>query len=215
MKKGFTIIEIVIAIFLLSFALVGVFSAFSIAVISTSDIVNQLTATYLAQEGMEIARNIRDTNWLKMDSENCVNSSCSFGWLNNGLDNCSGGCEADYTTNTSGGLTFNPWNGTGRPLYLNPKGFYSYDTNGILTKFERKITINKVQDVNPVSDQYSDHIISVKVEVSWTKKATLLGGSVSAGNCCPNPGNPSCPPNISNCITTEETLYDWYNYQNH
>lgn len=64
-NKGFTLIETVVAIFLLTTGLVGSFSLMqritSFAAISSS----QLTAAYLAQEGVEIIRNIRDTNYLE------------------------------------------------------------------------------------------------------------------------------------------------------
>ena len=77
MNKGFTLIELVISIFLLCFVIIGVYNAFSIIVILTSDTSDRLTATYLAQEGIEIVRNIRDTNWLNMDNckadANCAN----------------------------------------------------------------------------------------------------------------------------------------------
>jgi len=63
---------------------------------------------------------------------------------------------------------------------------------------KEKIIITPIADVN---SQPADHIIKVKVEVSWNQKATILNSGYTAGTCNP-----------SNCITTEETLYDWYNY---
>ena len=80
-SKGFTIIELIISIFILSVALVGIFSAFSIVTILTSDSADRLTGTYLAQEGMEIVRNIRDTNWIKMDHDCSGSATCTYTWL--------------------------------------------------------------------------------------------------------------------------------------
>jgi len=60
--------------------------------------------------------------------------------------------------------------------------------------------------------------VKVSVEVSWNKKATILSGGVSAGNCCPDENNSNCPTyptKVSNCIKAETTLYDWYNYINY
>jgi len=213
MKNGFTIIELVISIFILSVAVVGIFSAFSVMVILTSDAANQFTATYLAQEGMEIARNIRDTNWLYMNI--CAsgvtplpsNVTCPASWVD-GL-NCGSGCEADYTTT---GSVSNPVKiHTGDYLNIDADGFYSYSTTGTVTPtiFKRKIIIKPIADVN---NQPDDHIIKVIVQVSWDKKATILSSGVSAENCCPDPANSNCPANVSNCVITEETLYDWYNY---
>ena len=128
---GFTIIELAISIFILSFAVVGVFSVFSMIVILTSDASDRLTATYLTQEGMEIVRNIRDTNWLNMDicasggTPNAV--SCPVSWAD-GLD-CASGCEADYTTGTgvSGARSMSPW--ASLPLCIDTNGFYYYTSS--------------------------------------------------------------------------------------
>ncbi|MCX6723320.1 MAG: prepilin-type N-terminal cleavage/methylation domain-containing protein [Candidatus Staskawiczbacteria bacterium] len=197
--KGFTLIELIISIFILSIAIVGIFTAFSIIVILTSDTVNQLTGTYLAQEGIEIVRNIRDTNWLKMDA-NVGAATGTYSW-DDWLTGCEvAGCEVDYTTTGSGSTVV--LHQTGDYLRINPittggNGFYNY-TTGTDTKFQRKIIITPIEDV----DGKDDHIMKVKVEVSWDKKATILFNSYIPASTC----------NPSNCITTEETLYNWYNY---
>jgi len=208
MENGFTIIELVISIFVLSVGIVGIFSVFSMVTILTSSTTDRLTATYLAQEGQEIVRNIRDTNWLNMDAYYCTSEivpedtdTCPASWLDglalfaaNGID-CTNGCEADYTSNSMLG-------GSGNYLYLNGDGFYDYTNDGINlpTKFKRKITITQVTDV----DEDPNHIIKVIVQVSWDKKATILSQGADADDCNPE-----------NCIITESTLYDWYNYVHH
>lgn len=63
--KAFTIIEVIIAVFILTFGVVGVFGLIQIITTFTYDISSRLTAVYLAQEGIEIIRNIRDSNWLE------------------------------------------------------------------------------------------------------------------------------------------------------
>ena len=192
MKNGFTIIELIISIFVLSVGIVGVFSAFSIVVILTSNAADNLTATYLTQEGMEIVSNIRDSNWINMDIHPGLNS-----WLS-GLDlaECvTTGCKADYKTTA---ITMSPFT-PGDYLYQNSNGFYVYDqqNNSKKTKFQRKITIVPLADV----DGNTDHIVMVKIEVSWDQKATILDSpGFSAGTCVPG----------KNCIAAEETLYDWY-----
>ena len=64
-RTGFTLIETLVAISLLTVGVTGSFSLMqkvtSFASISSS----QLTASYLAQEGIEIIRSIRDTNYLE------------------------------------------------------------------------------------------------------------------------------------------------------
>jgi len=192
---GFTIIELVISIFILSVAVVGIFSAFSIMVISTSDTTDRLTAAYLAQEGMEIVRNIRDNNWLTI-IQSCVdpNTECSFDeWAKNYLDSCSKnsvGCQADYRATSLSSYAVGSNVGY---LYLE-NGFYVYNpisTSPKQTKFKRKIIIDKEGSEN--------QILRVRVQVSWKQKASLLGAGVADGEC-----------KSSNCITTEETLYNWF-----
>lgn len=214
-KESFTIIEIVISIFILSFALVGVFNAFSIIVILASNSQDRFIASYLLQEGMEIVRNIRDTNWLAMDKANCISGQdpdCPVSWLDglaltarNNLKDCSAsglGCEADYTY-----TYMYPYSSLDY-FKIDENGFYNYK-NGTNTKFQRKVIITPMEDV----DGDSNHIIKVVVQVSWDQKATLLSPGQDATKCCPI--STGCPSNVSNCIVAEETLYDWYNYKNH
>ena len=214
-EEGFTLIELIISIFILSSAILAIFNTFSIVSSLTADSSDRLTGAYLAQEGLEIVRNIRDTNWLNMDTQAAAGAVTdtwvdylTIGSANNSV-NCAAGCEADYTTGTNSQTSYSAvttWSGTGRYLQIDTTGtgtgFYGYTptANSVNTKFKRKITITPVQDV----DGKSNHIISVVVQVSWDEKATVLNSFEPAGSCAAAPG-------ISNCITAEETLYDWYN----
>lgn len=208
MSKGFTIIELIISIFILTVAVVGIFSAFSVMTILTSDSVNRLTATYLAQEGIEIVRNLRDTNWISMD--NCSDpSSCPSHW-DDGITGCDSlaGCTASYTTGSTyvaSPYPVTPWSSSDADyLYLNSNGFYGDNTTGTYekTRYKRKIIITPIADI----DTNSDHILKVEVQVSWDQKATILNSfGASADNCNTSGG-------VSNCVEVEETLYDWFNY---
>ena len=182
-NKGFTLIELVIAIFILVVAIIGVYNAFSTIVIMTTDSSSRFTAAYLAQDGMEIIRNIRDNNWVK-------NTTTKTDWKT-GLTGCEAGCEADYKTGTSQEITpLRGYLGGGNYLKINnDDGFYSYDepTEGYTTtKFKRKITITPNADPD---------VLNVSVLVTWNEKGEE-GCDVSKG--------------IGNCIEVEEKLYDWY-----
>jgi hypothetical protein len=182
-NKGFTIIEIIITVFLLAIAVVGIFSAFSLMVILTSNTADQLTSAYLAQEGMEIIRNIRDNNWLGMEVDPTVVS-----W-DEGLTDCEhpAGCEVDYRTITSGQYPVYP--ASDRFFKIDPNvGFYNYET-GTDTKFKRKITIECL----PNNNCTTEHIMKVIVEVSWTQKPNILN-----------------PSGASGIIQVEDILYNWY-----
>lgn len=81
-SSGFALIEVIVSIVILSLVLasaVGLLYSVSVAVEKNRD---RLTATYLAQECLELARNARDTSWRNhqpwdcawtgSDSEDCV-----------------------------------------------------------------------------------------------------------------------------------------------
>lgn len=162
-EKGFTIVELVIAIFILSVAVFGVYNAFSTIVVLTSGISDRFTAAYLAQEGIEIIRNTRDTNWIEMGTDSNIT------WYD-GLSGWDQGGEADYTTGTAitNPTAMAPWTGSepsgsdgggGNYLKLNTNGFYVYGA-GLDTKFKRKIIITFL----------NDYIMRVSAKVFWSEK---------------------------------------------
>ena len=146
-SRGFTMIELIITIAILSFGIIGIYSAFSPIIELTYTISIKFNAAYLAQEGLEIVRNIRDNNFIN-------NATWSAGLLS-----CASGCQADYKTLTAVETAvnqlqaYNPNNF----LRLNADGFYSYDS-GINTIVKRKITITQ--------PSFADNL-KVDVSVMW------------------------------------------------
>lgn len=61
---GFTLIEIIVAIFVITVGAGGAFNLIQKTISFTSISSSQLTAAYLTQEGIETVRNTRDSNWL-------------------------------------------------------------------------------------------------------------------------------------------------------
>jgi prepilin-type N-terminal cleavage/methylation domain-containing protein len=181
LNRGFTIVEVAISIFVLSIAVIGVYSAFTLVALLTSDVEERFIGVYLAQEGVEIIRNIRDTNWV-LDADNGWDEAISI--YNDGgcMDN---GCQVAYNSSPS------PWAG-GTYLNIDENGFYSY-SGEMLTKFKRKIII----------EDSGAGAIHVSVEVSWNKKATMLSPEELAGTA-------DCSTSESNCVVFEEYMYDWY-----
>lgn len=151
-KKGFTLLEVVIAVFLIIVGTTAVFvlitRTISIMAVSSS----RLVAAYLVQDGIEIIRSIRDTNWIEIKTGS--NSGLPPEDWKEGLTACSP-CEVDYmdTTFNDPSLSF-----TDQPLRIDGNGFYNY-TSGTLTKFYRQISIN------PGSD-----ILEVTVTVTWEER---------------------------------------------
>jgi type II secretory pathway pseudopilin PulG len=139
-KRGFTIIEVLIAIFIVTTGILGIIFVIQRTTSYLSLSSSRLVATYLVQEGIEIVRNIRDTNWLNGRQ-----------W-NFGLE--PGEKEADYNDQSLSNYGDN---------YLKfDNGFYNYET-GNDTKFKRKITLS---DPGPACQDRSP-CLSAKVEVSW------------------------------------------------
>ena len=165
-NRGFTLIELVISIFILVVAIVGVYNSFSTVVVLTTGASSRLTASYLAQEGIEIVRNIRDNNWLKMgEYPETI-------WAD-GLLDCEYGCEADYRTGTlmDSGSGLSAFISDGNYLNINSdNGFYSYDSVGIFspTKFKRKITIVP----------QGENVLRVSVLAIWGVKDETFGVDV-------------------------------------
>lgn len=191
MQKGFTLIEIIISIFIISIAIVGVYGAFSIMVILTTNASDRLTAAYLAQEGIEIVRNIRDTNWLIGEPFNA--------YLADNNANCEAGCEAEYTSSPYQGINLlSQWasgiNNDPGGVYLNidANNFYSYSTAGAVTptNFKRKITITCLPDLADCQNATAIKVIS---QVYWKEKPSILSSSVTYP-----------------FVKVEEILYDWY-----
>lgn len=146
-QKGLTILEVIIAVFILTIGIGGAFVLIT-QVAQTSSLPNsRLTASYLAQEGVEIVRNIRDTNFLTI--------SKGFGgnWDDNIVDGaCTNEYEADYSDAFLDCFQ-------DRLLKISVTNAYTYDS-GVNTLFKRKIII---------TPSGSDKI-TVDVEVFWEEK---------------------------------------------
>ncbi|MDD5031480.1 MAG: prepilin-type N-terminal cleavage/methylation domain-containing protein [Patescibacteria group bacterium] len=63
-QAGFSILEIMVAIFIITMGLIGVLSLITQNIQVEYINKNNLIASQLAQEGLELVRNIRDNNWL-------------------------------------------------------------------------------------------------------------------------------------------------------
>lgn len=148
-ERGFTILEVIAAIFVL---LIGVLSAYSVTsqlISSTHLAANRLTAAYLAKEGVEIVRNIRDTNWVEPAPS----------WND---DLGTGNYETDY--NDSGLTSCLPCEYNNLRFLRFDTNFFNYE-NGDNTNFKRKINITP--------DGFDK--LDVTVEVWWKEKGVIKG----------------------------------------
>ena len=158
--------EVLVAIFLITVGVLGAMTVVNQTTTFTQVTSSRLVAAYLAQEGIEIVRNIRDGNWLE-------NRDVTTSWKE-GLTACSAGCEIDYNNFNNPGAedpSLQSYNG-GQFLRIDPtSGFYNY-TSGDETKFKRKITITEDSDKLKVSVTvyWDSHEITVEEYLyNWRK----------------------------------------------
>jgi len=109
---------------------------------------NNVTAANLAQEGIEVVRALRDTNWFNQAV------------FNTGLTTCAAGCRVMWYSTALIPLDVNP------VLSIGPNtGAYYYkdiinNPDGVDSIFKRKITITSVSPVE----------LKVESEVTWTER---------------------------------------------
>jgi prepilin-type N-terminal cleavage/methylation domain-containing protein len=159
-KAGFTVLESIVAISILSLSISGAFSAVQQSLSQSIMSKDEVKAFYLAQEAVEAIRNKRDTNYL-----NIVNSG-GGSWLAGITDlaNCPFDkvCMVDaYPNPPTFTLCGNEWGSC--PVMkqdLNSSFMYNYAL-GSDTNFKREIQIEQVPG-NP--DE-----IAIIVKISWSK----------------------------------------------
>ncbi len=135
---GFTLLEAVVAVALLIGGVLVVYASSARMLSYTYDNQYRLVASYLAQEGIEVIRNIRDQNWLD-----------EADWRD-GLD--VGDHQLQYD---SGKAQLAPY--ADDFLYLTADGVYNQSGDGERTVFKRKVSIS-----HPTADS-----VQIKVEVNW------------------------------------------------
>lgn len=166
---GFTILETIVAIAVVSLAISGASTAVRTGLIGSSIAKDQVKAFYLAQEAIEMLRNRRDHNIL--NGYNGGSNTWLTGITNQDPNPARGGCAIGLTcivdtpnnfiTSCSGSWGSCPYllqNGSVEPMaYL-----YGYNAGWAPTPFKREIQIESV----------SANEIIVTVQVSWTHGST-------------------------------------------
>jgi prepilin-type N-terminal cleavage/methylation domain-containing protein len=125
-NKGFTLIEVLLSVFIITVAVLGLYNGISYSFNSIEKAKDKFIAAYLAEEGIELVKNIRDSNFVAKKDD----------WKE-GLTNCAIGCKMDV--NDTALNTINPIS----PLLIDENGLYNY-SSGTKTIFSRKIVISDV-----------------------------------------------------------------------
>ncbi|OHA08153.1 MAG: hypothetical protein A3B37_03805 [Candidatus Sungbacteria bacterium RIFCSPLOWO2_01_FULL_59_16] len=183
-RTGFTLVETVVALAVITGALVGPFLLSSRSIFNARYAKSRLIAANLAQEGIEIIRSYRDNNvlaevpWDTGLAEGdyridviCVGNPCSSdatrapNFQSCSVVNCNDPIRFDAAT-----------------------GLYSYDSAGLPTGFQRTVTIDR-QLLN-MAERFDPGVAAaqqmfVKSAVTWTDGR------------------------VSRTMQVEEILYDW------
>lgn len=127
---GISILEVVVAILIITIGMVGVLSLVIQNIQAQYINKNILIASGLAQEGLELVRNVRDLNWLTPGNT----------WDQNIV-----GIPSDrtYTIDYNGNINapVNSLDDNGAKLYIDSNGFYTHTATALPTNFYRLITV--------------------------------------------------------------------------
>lgn len=157
---GFTLVEVLVAISILSISILATFTAVSHSMRATNFTEDQITAYYLADEALEYVRYIRDSNAIA--HINALATGGSVSWLS-GIPQPGGApcpsstsCYVDVPNNT---ITSCSSGHASCPvlLYNTTTGLYSYSA-GTATQYKRSVSMTSLSATE----------LSVTVQVSWT-----------------------------------------------
>jgi len=141
-QGGFTLMEVIIAIGIITTALVVSVALITFSLSGIRGGKSKIIAAGLAQEGIEIVRNIRDSNWIS-------GKRSPSNWRD---DLGAGYWRVQY--NQASLLSF-----SNTPLKIDSNGFYQYNS-GSTTKFYRRIGIEYI----------GNNQIKVVSEVTWQEQ---------------------------------------------
>ncbi len=163
-KKGFSLIEVLFAVIIMVLAITGVVFLLTNSSKSIQDSKNQVIAAQLAQEGIELIRNLKENNNLGSDYENAGGPFTG---------------RVDYSSTFSRPADINqsyqlriPSSGSNR--------FFSHST-GTASKFYRKICLSVAGSV--ATTPYSHRVVTVNSFVTWRNGGFSFSGCDISNNC--------------------------------
>lgn len=106
-NKGFTLIETLIAVTVLSFAITGPMYIAQKGIEASIYARDEITASYLAQEAIEYIRFVRDSNKVKMDNGITSSGGSPLTWLSYITSNPDDGGDARCSPGGSGQCSIN------------------------------------------------------------------------------------------------------------
>lgn len=149
-QQGFTLVETLVAIFILVMSITGPLFIAQQSFTSAATARDRTTASFLAQEGVEYIRSVRDHNYLANNAN----------WLDSLTSCVSGTCTIDTSVPTYPSIE--SCSGVCPVLQQTTAGLFGYQS-GPETRFTRIVSMTQVQA----------HEVLVEVEVRWTHKDTV------------------------------------------
>lgn len=135
-KKGFSIGEVLLSVFILSAGLLTIMQLFVTSLKNFQDERDSVVASMLAQEGVELAINIRDNNWAQRLDILDTTPDTFDGFTATDKENC----RVDINSSSIGESECN--NGANhKKIYIDSNGYYTHNTTTNPTRFKRKIMI--------------------------------------------------------------------------
>jgi len=159
--EGFTLVETLVAVSIFAVSILALMSVLAQGISNTNYAKQKMIATYLAQEGIEYIRNMRDTHVL-------YSTNGDWGSFTNKFSSCkltNNGCGIDNSFPITDSQFIFQCSSSGKKcnLYINTNnGSYSADpTSGDDSGFIRKIQMDKIGN--------GDHEVKIYSTVSWTQ----------------------------------------------
>jgi type II secretory pathway pseudopilin PulG len=178
-NSGFTLLGLIVSIFIIGMSLSAIMALISYLVSASTASASRLVAANLAQEGIEVVRNIRDFNF--------VDASGWANWYNQFIAGTTYDYSVQYDDYSQSEAAWRDYDPNIFLLYNSATGLYSYtDANGINSIYKRKVSLTRAPELPP-NDNPNDNPNEMKVvsEVTWTENGR------------------------SNIIIVEDRLWNW------
>lgn len=164
-EKGFSMVEVMVALVIITVGLLGISSLVIQNIQVESVNKNYVIAAMLAQEGLELTRNIRDKNW--------VTDYTEWYWYDNIYRNLT---DIEYSIDYTYDIPdFTPLDITSEEARLYIKdGFYQHnlssDPNARATPFYRIITSTLSDEINPDGNVDEGEHLDITCLVQWENR---------------------------------------------
>lgn len=155
-KSGFSIIEVVIALGIITVGMFGMLLLFVQNMQVRNYTKNKLVASMLAQEGIELVRNIRDQNWID-SAVNSWNYGAGAGTASDIIQ------DGDYRVDYINGIS--DVDGISNGLLYKNGGFYDHNNAGAATIFSRLIEVEE----NDIDGDLTNESLKLKSTVQWVQ----------------------------------------------